>query len=145
MNLSWHNTDQVRLSSRLTNFYRSYCPLLNISFPSFSVSMVPTDHGIPFSRTFKVNFQGLFFVLSNINSLKNGLLMDFSNKTYRDHLILSSPDKWCGGGIWVPGYVFLTFLHDLLYYGYNTGSNDSAFFFRISTKSCNSRQFWRVH
>ena len=37
MYLSWHNTDQVRLSSRLTNFYRSYCPLLNISFPSFSV------------------------------------------------------------------------------------------------------------
>ena len=35
--------------------------------------------------------------------------MDFSNKTYRDHLILSSSEKW-GGGFW---YVFLTFLDDL--------------------------------
>ena len=35
MNLSWHNTDQVRVSSRLTNFYRSYCPLLKFSFPTF--------------------------------------------------------------------------------------------------------------
>ena len=29
-----------------------------------------------------------------------------------------------GGGIF--GYVFLTFLDDLLYNGYNTGSNNSA-------------------
>ena len=49
--------------------------------------------------------------------------MDFSNKTYRDHLILSLPEKWGGGGF---GYVFLTFLDDLLYYGYNTASNNSA-------------------
>ena len=67
--------------------------------------------------------------------------MDFSNKTYRDHLILSSPEKWWGGGFW---YVFLTFLDDFLYYGYNTGSNNSAWkgglgvlpqkiFIRIST------------
>ena len=48
----------------------------------------------PFSRS----FQGLFFVFSNIHSrrndqqFKNGL----SNKTYRDHLILSSPEKWWG-------------------------------------------------
>ena len=34
MNLSWHNTDQVRLSSGLTYFYGSYCPLLKFSFPS---------------------------------------------------------------------------------------------------------------
>ena len=40
------------------------------------------------------------------------------------------------------GYVFLTFLDDLLYYGYNNGSENLI---RISTKSCNSRQFWRVH
>ena len=47
--------------------------------------------------------------------------MDFSNKTYRDHLILSLPEKClvadCGG------MCVLTFLDDLLYYGYNTGSN----------------------
>ena len=37
MNLSWHNTDQVRLSLRLTYFYRSYCPLLKFSIPDFSL------------------------------------------------------------------------------------------------------------
>ena len=71
-----------------------------------------------FSRTFEVHFQGLFFVLSNIHSRK----MDFSNKTYRDHLIFSSQEKWWGGDLGM----FLTFLDDLLYYGYNTGSNNSA-------------------
>ena len=30
-----HNTDQVQLSSHLTYFYRSYCPLLKFSFPDF--------------------------------------------------------------------------------------------------------------
>ena len=79
--------------------------------------------------------------------------MDFSNKIYRDNLILSSPEKWGGGRF---GYVFLNFLDDLLYYGYNTASNNTDWkgglgvlpqkiFIRISTKSCNSRQFWRVH
>ena len=78
--------------------------------------------------------------------------MDFSNKTYRDHWILSSPEKWCV----VEEILGMWFLDDLLYYGYNTGSNNSAWkgglgdlpqknSIRISTKSCNSRQFWRVH
>ena len=52
--------------------------------------------------------------------------MDFSNKTYRDHLILSSPEKWLG---WDWGYVCFNFvLDDLLYYGYGytTASNNSA-------------------
>ena len=115
-----------------------------------SYFMVPTDHNIPFSRTFEVNFQGVFkdFSLFFQTSIREKWsTMDFSNKTYRDHLILSSPEKWGGGGrFW---YVFLTFLDDLLYYGYNTGSNNSAWkgglgvlpqknFIRISTKSCNS-------
>ena len=38
MNLSWHDTDQVRLLSRLTYFYMSYCPLLKFLFPDFSLS-----------------------------------------------------------------------------------------------------------
>ena len=43
--------------------------------------------------------------------------MDFSNKTYRDHLILRSPEFFfLGGGVF--GYSFLTVLDDLLYYGY---------------------------
>ena len=54
--------------------------------------------------------------------------------------------------------MFLTFVDDLLYYGSNTDSNNSASkgggglgdlhqknFIRISTKSCNSRVIWRVH
>ena len=36
INVSWHNTDHVWVSSRLANFYRSYCPLLKLSFPEFS-------------------------------------------------------------------------------------------------------------
>ena len=35
--LSWHSTDQVRVSSLLTYFYRSYFPLLKFSFPDFSL------------------------------------------------------------------------------------------------------------
>ena len=50
--------------------------------------------------------------------------MDFSNKTYRDNLILSSPEKWWGAG--EIGVCVLTFLDELLYYGYNTASNNSA-------------------
>ena len=37
MNLSWHNTDQVRVLLRMTYFYGSYCPLLKFSFPDFSL------------------------------------------------------------------------------------------------------------
>ena len=36
--LSWHDTDQVRLLSRSTYFYWSYCPLQKFSFPNFSLS-----------------------------------------------------------------------------------------------------------
>ena len=46
--------------------------------------------------------------------------MDFSNKTYSDHLILSLPENVGGGGERFL-YVILTFLDDLLYYGYYTG------------------------
>ena len=35
MNLSWHNTDQVRVLSHLTYFYRNHCPLLNLVFRTF--------------------------------------------------------------------------------------------------------------
>ena len=35
MNLSWHDTNQVRLLSRLTYFYMSYCPLLKFCFRTF--------------------------------------------------------------------------------------------------------------
>ena len=37
VNSSWNNTEQVRVSLRLTYFYRSYCPLLKFSFPGFSL------------------------------------------------------------------------------------------------------------
>ena len=38
MNLSSHNTGQVRLWLCLTYFYMSYCPLLKFCFPDFSLS-----------------------------------------------------------------------------------------------------------
>ena len=52
--------------------------------------------------------------------------MDFSNKTNRKSFDLEFARKMVeeGGGRF--GYVFLTFLDDLLYNGYNTGSNNSA-------------------
>ena len=123
--------------------------------------MVPTDHDIPFSRTFQGLLRYIFkdFSRTFLCSFKHPFAkkwstMEFTNKTYRDHLILSSPEKWWGGGRL--GYVFLTLLDDLLYYGYNAASNNSAWkgglgvlpqkiFIRIRTKSCNSRQFSRVH
>ena len=38
MDLSWHNTDQDWLLSRLTYFFLSHCPLQKLSFPNFSLS-----------------------------------------------------------------------------------------------------------
>ena len=38
INLSWHNTGQVRLWLRLTYFYMSYCPLQKFHFLDFSLS-----------------------------------------------------------------------------------------------------------
>ena len=76
--------------------------------------MVPTDHDIPFSRTFQGFLRYIFkdFSRTFLCSFKHPFakkwsLLDFSNKTYRDHLILSLPEKWWGGGEF--GYVFLTF------------------------------------
>ena len=43
MDLSWHNTDQVRDSSRLTYFYRSYCPLLKFRFANISLFVWDID------------------------------------------------------------------------------------------------------
>ena len=37
MNFSLKNTDQDRVLSRLTIFYRSYCPLIKFSFPDFAL------------------------------------------------------------------------------------------------------------
>ena len=96
--------------------------------------MVPTDHDIPFSRTFQGLLRYIFkdFSRTFLCSFKHPFAkkklstMDFSNKTYRDHLILSSPEKWLG---WDWGYVCFNFvLDDLLYYGYGytTASNNSA-------------------
>ena len=81
--------------------------------------------------------------------------MDFLNKTCTETIWSLVRQKNVVGGF-VFLYVFLTILDDLLYYGYNTAPNNSAWkgglrvlpqkiLIRISTKSCNSRQFWRVH
>ena len=73
-----------------------------------------------FSRTFEVHFQGLFkdfsLFFQTFIRKKKDQQWTFQNKTYRDHLILSLPEKlW--GEIWV---CVFNFLDDLLYYGYNT-------------------------
>ena len=106
--------------------------LLTSQLSASTKSMVPTDHDIPFSRTFQGLLRYIFkdFSRTFLCSLKHPFAkkwstMDFSKKTYRDHLISSLLEKcWGGGGRF--GYVFLTFSDDLLYYGYNTGSNNPA-------------------
>ena len=76
--------------------------------------MVPTDHDIPFSRTFEVHFKGVFkdFSLFFQTSIREKMINIglFKLETYKDHLILSSPEKMVekGGGIWV--YVFNFFI-----------------------------------
>ena len=110
-----------------------------------------------FSRTFEVHFQGLFkdFSLFFQTSIRKKKWWTFQIRHTETIWSWVSQEKWwCGGGeIWV---CVSTFLDDLMYYGYNTASNNSAWkgglgvlpqkiFIRISTKSCNSRQFWRVH
>ena len=106
-----------------------------------------------FWGTFSRSFQGLFFALSNIHSRKNDQQWTFQIR-HTDTIWSWVRQKNGGGGGF--RYVFLTILDDLLYYGYNTVSNNSAWkgglgvlpqkiFIRISTKSCNSRQFWRAH
>ena len=64
---------------------------------------------------FSRSFQGLFFVLSNIHSRKKWSTMDFSNKTYRDHLILSSPKIWGGGEIFLCVFNFFRWFAVLLF------------------------------
>ena len=92
--------------------------------------VVPTGHDIPFQGLFKDfwgifsrSFQGLFFVLSNIHSGKNYQQWTFQIR-HTETIWSWVPQKNCGKGGF--GYVFLTFSDDLLYYGYNTGSNNSA-------------------
>ena len=66
--------------------------------------MVPTDQDKPFSWTFQGLLRYIFkkFSRTFLCSLKHPFTkkwstMDFSNKSYRHHLILSSPEKWGGG------------------------------------------------
>ena len=123
------------------SFASLHCISLHWNWRFFHVNetKVPTDHDIPFWRTFEVHFQGVFkdfSLFSQTSIVTKWSTMDFSNQTYRDHLILSSPEKWWGRGrFW---YVFLTFLDDLLYYGYNTGSNNCPWKGVWGSKSCDS-------
>ena len=122
--------------------------------------MVPTDHDIPFSRTFQGLLMYIFkeFSRTLLCSFKRPFMkklstMDFSNKTCRDHLILSSPEKWWGE-IWVCVFICFRWFRCimviiqaqtfLLKRGGGLGVLPQKIFIRISTKSCNCRQFWRV-
>ena len=99
-----------------------------------------------FWGTFSRTFQGLFFVLSNIHSRKNDKPLTFKIRHTETIWFWFRP-KNGGGGIRV--WVFNFFFNDLLYYGHNTASNNSAWkgglgvlpqknFISISTKSFNS-------
>ena len=102
-----------------------------------------------FWGTFSRSFQGLFFALSNIHSRKNDHQCTFQIR-HTETIWSWVRQKNGGRGF---GYVFLTILDYLLYYGYNTVSNNSAWkgglgvlpqknIIRISTKSCNSRGYY---
>ena len=92
--------------------------LLLVAISRFNIRyVVPTDHDIPFSRTFEVNFQvfkdfSLLFQTS-IHK-KNDQQCTFQIR--HTETIWSWVCQKNGGGDW--GYVFLTILDDLLYNGY---------------------------
>ena len=73
---------------------------LSFNERQYKCIMVPTDHDIPFSRTFLGLLRYIFkeFSRTFLCSFKHPFVkklstMDFSKKTYRDHLILSLPEK----------------------------------------------------
>ena len=69
MNLSWHNTDQVRVSSRLTYFYRNKSPLLKFSFPDFSL---PSFEILTWNLVHKVM---TYIVLVHVIQIKFGFVL----------------------------------------------------------------------
>ena len=90
--------------------------------------MVPTDHDIPFPRTFQGLLRYIFkdFSRTFLCSFKHPFAKKqwiFPIRHTETIFILSSPEKWWGRDL---GMCFLTCLDNLLYYGYNTGSNNSA-------------------
>ena len=102
----------------------------------FCNDMVPTDHDIPFSRTFQGLLRDIFkeFSRTFLCSFKHPFAKKDQKWTFQ---IRHTETIWYwirqknvfgggGGGEGDLGMCFLTFLDDLLYYGYNTGSNNSA-------------------
>ena len=88
LNLSWHNTDQARVSWRFTHFHRSYNPLLKLSFSDFSLlsfeiltwNLVTFDllvqELLPFA---KIQFSGFFSAAFWDIELKFGLWIFWLN------------------------------------------------------------------
>ena len=87
--------------------------------------MVPTDHDIPFSRTFQGLLRYIFkeFSRTFLCSFKHPFAKKLSTMDIQIPFDLEFARKMGGGGF---RYVFLTILDDLLYYDYNTASNNSA-------------------
>ena len=125
-------------------------------------NMVPTDHDIPFSRTFQGLLRYLFkdFSRTFLCSFKHPFEKNDQQWTFQirhTETIWSWVRQKNGGGGGILVYVFLKYLDDLLYYMVIIqpqiillemgvwGSSTRNFFMIISTKSCNSRQFWRIH
>ena len=108
-----------------------------------------------FSRTFEVHFQGVFKDFSLFFQTSTGeTMINNGNKTCRDHLTLSSKEKWGEGRDLGRCFqlkkmiccimVIIQAKTNLLERGV-WRSSPRKFFIRISTKSRNSRQFSRVH
>ena len=127
MNLSWHNTDQVWVLSRLTFFYRSYCPLLKFSFPDFSLpsfDMLTWNLVYEFVMTYfyrsycpllKLKFSGLFSAVAWDIDLKFGIWICHDTM----QLMLEFRHTWptLKGVITLcSNFVFRTFLCSLLRY-----------------------------
>ena len=139
MNLSWHNTDQVWVSSRLTYFYRSYCPLLTFSFPDFSLQSYKilnsnSVYELLFT-SYRLNssFVALDVLLhellpfANINSF-----LDFSN-TFKMCVFIVLQDK-------------TDYMHFSVYFTLGPGSNDNlcvAFYELLAWVGCWSSVYIR--
>ena len=111
-----------------------------------------------FARTFEVHFQGVFknFSLFFQTSICEKMINNTFRKRHTETIWSWVRQRIVGEGWDLGTMYFLFFLDDLLTYDYNTASYNIAWkgdlgvlpqnnFLRISTKSCNSRQFWRVH
>ena len=97
---------------------------------NISVFMVPTDHDILFSRTFQGLLRYIFkdFSRTFLCSFKHPFAKNDQQWTFQIRHTETILSWVCqkNGGVGDLGMCFFTFADDLLYYGYNTAWNNSA-------------------